>query len=109
MKLACLIAMVIGSLTGLMAQAQNTVPSPWQQPAAALAEQAAAILGPGQAHLTIRNLSTISTDQIPSIRRLLTQELKGRGVIASGAESANVIRVTLERKCTRTALGCGSY
>ena len=95
MKLACLIAMVIGSLTGLGAQAQNTAPSPWQQPAAALAEQAAAILGPGQAHLTIRNLSTISTDQIPSIRRLLTQELKGRGVIASGAESANVLRVTL--------------
>jgi len=95
MKLVCLIAMVIGSLTGLMAQAQNAAPSPWQQPAATLAEQVANLLGPGQAHLTIHNLSTIPIDQIPSIRRLLTQELKGRGVIASGAESANAIRVTL--------------
>ena len=95
MKLLCLIAMVIGSLTGLGAQAQNTAPSPWQQPAAALAEQVANLLGPGQAHLTIRNLSTISVDQIPTIRRLLTQELKAHGVLNSGAESANVIRVTL--------------
>ena len=95
MKLPCLIAMVICSLTALSAQVQNTAPSPWQQPAAALAEQVADLLGPGQAHLTIRNLSTISIDQIPSIRRLLTQELKTHGVINSGAESANVIRVTL--------------
>jgi len=95
MKLVCLIAMVIGSLAGVASQAQNPVPSPWQQPAAALAEQVANLVGPGQAHLTIHNLSTIPTDQIPSIRRLLTQELKARGVVASGAESANLIRVTL--------------
>jgi len=95
MKLLCLIAMVIGSLTGLMAKAQSNASSPWQQPAAALAGQVADLLGPGQAHLTIRNLSTISIEQIPAIRRLLTQELKARGVVASGAESANLIRVTL--------------
>ncbi|MGA2852099.1 MAG: hypothetical protein ABSE46_24100 [Terracidiphilus sp.] len=95
MKLVCLIAMVIGCLTGLSAQAQNAAPSPWQQPAASLADQAADLLGPGQAHLTIRNISTIPTEQIPSIRRLLVQELKARGVLTSGTESANVIRVTL--------------
>jgi hypothetical protein len=95
MKLVCLIAMVIGGLTSLSAQTQDTAPSPWQQPAAALAEQVAALLGPGQAHLTIRNNSSIATEQIPSIRRLLTQELKARGVLNSGAESANAVRVTL--------------
>jgi hypothetical protein len=95
MKLVCLFAVVISSLTGLKSQAQNAVPSPWEQPAAALAEQVSAILGPGQAHLVIRNLSTVSTEQIASIRRLLEQDLKTRGVLASGAESANTIRVTL--------------
>jgi hypothetical protein len=91
-KLFCLIAVLASAPTAL---AENAAPSPWEQPAAALAEQIAAILGPGQAHLTIRNLSKISTGEIPAIRRLLEQDLKARGVQASGAESANTIRVTL--------------
>jgi hypothetical protein len=81
-------------LMGLMASAA-AAPSQWEQPAAALAEQIAGILGPGQAHLTIRNLSTIPTDEIPAIRRLLVQDLKARGVTTSEGESANSIRVTL--------------
>ena len=76
------------------AQAPQT-PSRWVQPAADLAAQIADILGPGQAQLSIRNLSTIQTSEIPAIRKLLEQDLKARGVIASGAESANAIRVTL--------------
>jgi len=72
-------------------------PSPWEKPAADLADQIAAILGPGQAHLTIRNLSTISNDEIPLIRRLLSEDLKTRGVAMAGAESANTIRVTLSQ------------
>jgi hypothetical protein len=95
MKLVCLIALLIGSVTNLLAQVPNPAPSPWEQPAADLAEQVAAILGPGQAHLTIRNLSNLPTDQIPSIRHQLVQNLKSHGVLASGAESANAIRVTL--------------
>jgi hypothetical protein len=95
MKLAWLIPVVFGGLTGLMAQTENAGPSPWEQPAAALAEQVAGILGPGQARLTIRNLSTVPSDEIPAIRRLLEQDLKSHGVLASGAESANAIRVTL--------------
>ncbi len=95
MKLVWLITVALSSLTGLMAQTPNTAPSSWEQPAAALAGQSAELLGPGQARLTIRNLSTVSTDEIPSIRRLLEEDLKARGVVASGAESANSIRVTL--------------
>jgi hypothetical protein len=92
MKLVWLVAMVASGLMGLAAYA---APSPWESPAASLAEEIAGILGPGQARLTIRNLSTIPSDEIPSIRLLLEQDLKGHGVLASGVESANTIRVTL--------------
>jgi hypothetical protein len=84
-------------LSGLAVLASVAAPAPsqWQQPAAALAEQIAGILGPGEARLTIRNLSSIPTEEIPAIRRLLEQDLKDHGIVASGAESANAIRVTL--------------
>ncbi len=52
-------------------------------------------MGPGQARLVIRNQSTIAADEIPAIRKLLDQDLKSHGIQASGAESANTIRVTL--------------
>jgi hypothetical protein len=69
--------------------------SPWEQPASTLAEEIAGLLGPGQAHLTLRNLSTIPVGEIPAIRRLLVQDLKAHDVLASGTESANQLRVTL--------------
>ena len=71
------------------------VPTGWAQPASQLAGQIADILGPGQAQLTVRNLSTIQASEVPVIRKLLEQDLKSRGVLAGGAESANAIRVTL--------------
>jgi hypothetical protein len=95
MKLAWLIAVVLGGLTGLMGQTANPAPSPWERPAAVLTEQIAGILGPGQARLTIRNLSTIPSGEIPAIQLLLEQDLKAHGVLAADAESANAIRVTL--------------
>jgi hypothetical protein len=77
-----------------MAQSQQPQ-SRWAQPAAELAGQIADLLGPGQAQLTVRNVSTIQTSDIPAIRKLLEQDLKARGVLAGGSESANTIRVTL--------------
>jgi hypothetical protein len=94
MKRFWLVGAILIELIGLTAAAAPA-PGPWDQPAANLAEQVAGILGPGQARLTIRNLSTVPIDQIPVIRRLLEQDLKTHGVLASGAESANTIRVTL--------------
>jgi hypothetical protein len=91
MKLIWLMAAVVG-LNGLAAKAE---PSPWEESSAALADQVAGILGPGQARLTIRNFSSISTDEIPAIRKLLEQDLKAHGVTVAGAESANTVRVTL--------------
>ena len=93
MKLVTKFAVCMGLLfcVHLVGQTQ----SPWERPAASLAEQIAGILGPGQARLTLRNQSSIPNDEIPVIRKLLDQDLKARGVIAAGVESANLIRVTL--------------
>jgi hypothetical protein len=86
---------LIAFLAALLAPAAGAAPGAWDQPAAALAGKIADILGPGQARLTVRNLSTISNDAVPAIRRLLEEDLSERGVMVSGAESANAVRVTL--------------
>src|SRR3984957_13266993 len=91
MKFIWLVAMTFG----LAAAAAHAVPGPWEQSAAALADQISAVLGPGQAHLTIRNLSTIPAEEIPLIQRLLVQGLKTHGITAAGEDSANTIRVSL--------------
>lgn len=70
-------------------------PGAWDEPAAALAAQIATILGPGQAHLVLHNISTVSNDQLPGLRKALTQELKAHGITLAGAESANTLRVTV--------------
>lgn len=93
-KLMRLATLAMCGAMGLAAGAAPA-PSPWEQPAAALAGQIAGILGPGQAQLTIRNASSIPAGEIAPIRRLLEQDLKAHGVTISGAESANAIRVTL--------------
>jgi len=67
----------------------------YDQPAAALADQIAAILGPGEAHLTLRNVSTIAADDLPLIRRTLEQDLRTHGITLSSDEAANQLRITL--------------
>ena len=91
-----MVAVLAFGLHGLAMLAKAApAPSKWAEPAAALADQIAGILGPGQVRLTIRNASTIPADEIPKIRLLLEEDLKAHGVLASGAESANAIRITL--------------
>ncbi len=70
-------------------------PSPWEQPAAMLAEQIANILGPGQVRLTLRNLSSIPANEMPAIQHFLEQDLKAHGMTVAGEESADAVRVTL--------------
>jgi hypothetical protein len=80
-----------------------TAPSPgqvrdfasWNQPAAALAVQVSDLLGPGPVAFSVRNFSSIPTDQVSQIRRLLQNSLKSHGVTTGDADSANVVRVTL--------------
>lgn len=69
--------------------------SPWEQPAGQLAEQVAALLGPGQAQLIVNNRSMLAPADVTGIRRLLEQDLRAHGIESSTAESANLIRVTL--------------
>jgi hypothetical protein len=92
--LAVAMGLILPAAQGRCQQAIGSSGS-WDQPAASLADQISGILGPGQARLTIRNLSTISGDDLPTIRRLLEQDLKAHGVLTGSAESANTIRLTL--------------
>jgi hypothetical protein len=69
--------------------------TPWDQPAAALAARIAAILGPGQARLTLRNLTSIPSEDLPVIHRLLDQNLRAHGITLSGDDAANQLRITL--------------
>jgi hypothetical protein len=94
MRMVRPVVMIASALLGLAGNPAHAA-TPWDRPAAALAAQAAEILGPGQAQLTIRNLSTIPPEEIPTIRVLIEQDLKSHGIQTSGVESANTIRVTL--------------
>ena len=74
-----------------------SIPVEWDQPAASLTDQIAAILGPGQATLALRNLSSIANADLPVIRALLEKDLKTHSLQISTIESANAIRVTLSQ------------
>jgi hypothetical protein len=98
MKLVTLAALEIIAAMGVVVSAQ--APSPWQQPAAALAVKIADLLGPGQAFLTLENLSSIPSADLPAIQKLLSSDLRARGVTEGGSNSANAIRVTLSESAT---------
>ena len=72
-------------------------PVEWDQPAAALAEQIAGVIGPGQVALTVRNLSSIAASDIPAIRALLEKDLKAHGITIANGDSANTIRITFSQ------------
>jgi hypothetical protein len=76
---------------------QARTPSPWDQPAADLAHQIAAITGPGPTRLVIRNSSSLANAEIPAIRILLERDLRSFGVIAGSNDSATTVRVTLSQ------------
>jgi hypothetical protein len=81
----------------LMTSALLAAPGEWDQPASTLADQIAAILGPGQATLSIRNLSSIADSSIPAIRALLEKDLMAHGVAIASGDSANAVRITLSQ------------
>lgn len=72
-------------------------PGEWEQPAGTLAEQIASVLGPGQAMLNIRNLSSIANVDVPAIRAMVERDLKAHGVSIATGDSANGIRITLSQ------------
>jgi len=52
-------------------------------------------LGPGLVNLTLHNVSSIPTDQLPVIRRMLEEDLKSSGISFTSSEGVNAVRVTL--------------
>jgi hypothetical protein len=95
MRLSRLIRTVAAILAFLAVCRFAPAQSPWQQPASDLASQIAFILGHGSARLMIRNLSSLSVDEIPAIRKLLEQDLRAHGIVANSAPNNSIIRVTL--------------
>jgi len=66
-----------------------------EQRVADLAKRIAALSGPGLTKLTIRNLSSLSAEELPDIRKMLERDLRSYGVRVSDADGATAIRVTL--------------
>jgi len=85
-------AVVVAALACLTPMARA---ASWEQPAADLAKQIAALSGPGPAKLTIVNRSSLAAIEIPAIRRLLERDLRGYGVVTGAGDSATLIRLTL--------------
>jgi hypothetical protein len=68
----------------------------WDEAAGALASKIVLLAGPGTATLEIRNNSTIPTDQVAAIRRVLDQQLRAEGLLIRKEHEASVgVRVTL--------------
>lgn len=79
----------------LLAATRAIAASPWEAPAANLAQKIEAVLGASQAKLMVRNQSSIAEQDLAVIRKLLEDGLMARGVVLAGDESANAIRITL--------------
>src|SRR6266568_1670335 len=97
MKLFRLVTGWASALMTACALLAAPAPGEWDQPAAGLAEQIAAIIGPGQATLSIGNLSSIANSSVPAIRTLLEKDLKAHGVTVASGDSANIVRITLSQ------------
>jgi len=95
MNLFRLVTGWVGALLMTCSLLAAQAPGQWDQPASALAEQIAGVVGPGQATLTLRNLSSVPDSELPAIRALLEKNLKARGVVVASTESSNTIRITL--------------
>ncbi|HEX8926677.1 MAG TPA: hypothetical protein VF786_12840 [Terriglobales bacterium] len=70
--------------------------SRWDGPAEEMARKIAAVSGPGGATLDVQNASSISSSDIPAIRRALEVQLRAAGVqVRTQHDAPNVIRVTV--------------
>jgi len=93
-----LIALAVAWMGGVLARADGA--DDRTQPVADLAKQIASIAGPGPAKLTLRNLSSLSPEELPGIRKMLERDLRSYGVRVSDADSATTIRMTLSENTT---------
>lgn len=69
----------------------------WDSPSADLAKQIAAITGPGTITLVVKNRSSLSSDDVPVIRRALERELRSAGVVVRARDADSDVRVTVSQ------------
>jgi hypothetical protein len=69
----------------------------WDAPSSEMAREIAAITGPGRISLKINNRSSISTDEIPAIRKALDKELHAAGVVVQAKNASSDVRLTLSQ------------
>ena len=69
----------------------------WDAPCSELARQIAALTGPGTVTLTITNRSSISADDVPTIRRTLERNLRSLGIVVGAKDADTDVRVTLSQ------------
>jgi hypothetical protein len=67
----------------------------WSEPIAQLARDIAAITGPGTVTLTVHNISSLTADYVPVIKRDLQNDLRSAGVRVVSANAAADIKITL--------------
>ncbi len=67
----------------------------WTDPASHLARDIAAITGPGTVTLTVRNISSLTADNVPVIQRDLRNQLHSLGVRVVSTNAAAEITLTL--------------
>ena len=67
----------------------------WKQPVAALARKIAALTGPGQVQIMVKNRSSLRPDEVAEIEALLRRDLSTSGVSQGGPNSATQVTVTL--------------
>lgn len=67
----------------------------WKQPVAALARKIAALTGPGQVQIIVKNRSSVKPDAVAEIEALLIRDLSATGVSQGGPNSATQVTVTL--------------
>ncbi len=91
-------------LVAALGSGQAQAAASWNQPAAALAARISDILGPGPVAFSVRNISSIPSDQASQIRRILQNSLKSHGVTVGDADSANIVRVTLSENARERLL-----
>ena len=69
----------------------------WDSPSADLVRQIAVLTGPGTITLVVNNQSSISSDDVPVIRRALERELRSAGIVVRAKDADCDVRVTLSQ------------
>ncbi len=83
------------ALLALLLVLCSPVAAQWNDSAANLARDIAAITGPGTVALAVRNISSLTADNIPVIKRDLQTQLRATGIRVVNSNAAADLKLTL--------------